>query len=190
MTLDHIDDENEVHTFAEAKKIKNIYIRRLKRKHPDAKMMLYIGRGKNTERIHFHMVSEGIPEETIIKAWTFGGCGRINPLRKENTYNGQSVGEDFTGLAMYLFAHWTPEQGGHHYYKTRNVKEPEKERVTLILRQYTRNKPPRAPKGYKLVESAGNDFGYLYFKYVKIPERERKRKEREQAVKDRHCKNL
>ena len=173
------DDEHEVHTFDEAEKIKEIYIRRLRRKYPDAIIFFYKGRGKTTERIHFHMVSLGIPETFIKEKWTFGGTGRIVKLREHNTYNGQDYGADFTGLANYLFNHWTPEQGGHRYYRTRNIEAPEKERVNLIIRDYSVEKPPRAPKGYKLVESEGNEFGYLYFKYVKIPEGEKKRAKRE-----------
>ena len=90
-------------------------------------------------------------------------------LREHNKYNGVDYGADFTGLANYLFNHWTAEQGGHRYYRTRNIEEPKKERVTLIRRDYSVDKPPRAPKGYKLVESECNEFGYLYFKYVKVP---------------------
>ncbi len=168
------DDEHEVHTFQEARKIRDAYIRRLRRRFPDAQIMLYMGRGKSTERIHFHMMSEGIPEEVIKSQWKCGGTGRIVTLREHNRYNGVDYGADFTGLANYLFNHWTPEQGGHRYYRTRNIEEPKKERVTLILRDYSVDKPPRAPKGYKLVESEGNEFCYLYFKYVKIPEKRRR----------------
>ncbi|MBQ7053846.1 MAG: hypothetical protein IJN97_01355 [Oscillospiraceae bacterium] len=165
------DDEHEVHTWPEARKIREVFIRRLRRRFPTARIMLYIGRGKTTERIHFHMVSEGIPEEVIKKQWTYGGTGRIVTLREHNKYNGVDYGADFTGLANYLFNHWTPEQGGHRYYKTRNIKAPKKERTTVIKRNYSVDKPPRAPKGYKLVERESNEFGYLYFKYVKIPEK-------------------
>jgi hypothetical protein len=176
-------DEYEVHTFKEARKIRDAYIRRLRRRFPDAKLMVYMGRGKGTERIHFHMVSDGIPEEFIKEKWTWGGTGRIIPLREHNRYNGEDYGADFTGLANYLFNHWKPEQGGHRYYKTRNVEAPKKERVNLIIRDYSIKKPPRAPKGYKLVERESNEFGYLYFKYVKIPEGEKRRgKEKSSSV--------
>lgn len=168
------NDEWEVHTFSEARKLRDAFLRRIRRKSPDAKIMLYMGRGKSTERIHFHMVSEGVPEEDIIKQWKYGGTGRIVPLRAHNTYDGKDYGEDFTGLANYLFNHWTEEQGGHRYYRTRNIEAPKKERVTLIMRNYTVDKPPRAPKGYKLVESVANEFGYLYFKYVKEPEKRKR----------------
>ncbi|MBQ2742310.1 MAG: hypothetical protein IJF32_05845 [Oscillospiraceae bacterium] len=167
------DDEHEVHTFKEAEKIKSAYIRRLRRRFPDAKIAFYKGRGKSTERIHFHMVSKGIPEEIIREQWIYGGVGRIVALREHNKYNGEDYGADFTGLANYLFNHWTSEQGGHRYYMTRNMEAPQKERVTLIMRDYSVDKPPRAPKGYKLVERGSNEFGYLYFKYVKIPEKGR-----------------
>lgn len=172
------DDEHEVHTFAEARKIRDAYIRRLKRRFPDAKITLYMGRGKSTERIHFHMVSESVPENIIREQWIYGGTGRIVKLREHNKYNGEDYGADFTGLANYLFNHWTQEQGGHRYYRSRNIETPKKERVTLIMRDYSVDKPPRAPKGYKLVERESNEFGYLYFKYVKIPEKEMKNAKR------------
>ncbi len=168
------NDEHEVHTFKEAEKIKSAYIRRLQRRFPNAKIAFYKGRGKSTERIHFHMVSDGIPEEIIREQWKYGGTGRIVELREHNTYNGEDYGEDFTGLANYLFNHWTEEQGGHRYFMTRNIKAPKKERVNLIMRDYTIDKPPRAPKGFKLVERAKNEFGYLYYKYVRIPEKRRR----------------
>lgn len=165
------NDEYEVHTFSEARGIRNAFIRRLRRRFPDAKIMLYMGRGKSTERIHFHMVSDGIPKKVIREQWIYGGTGRIVPLREHNKYNGVDYGADFTGLANYLFYHWTHEQGGHRYYRTRNIETPKKERVTLIMRDYSVDKPPRTPKGYKIVELEYNEFGYLYFKYVKIPKK-------------------
>ncbi len=168
------NDEWEVHTFGEARKLRDAFLRRIRRKHPEAKIMLYMGRGKGTERIHFHMLSEGVPEEEIIKQWKYGGTGRIVPLRSHNTYNGEDYGEDFTALATYLFNHHTEEQGGHRYFRTRNIEAPKKERINLIMRDYTIDKPPRAPKGFKLVERAKNEFGYLYYKYVRIPEKRRR----------------
>ena len=173
------NDEWEVHTFSEARKLRDAFLRRIRRKHPEAKIMLYMGRGKGTERIHFHMLSDGVPEEEILKQWKYGGTGRIVPLRSRNTYNGEDYGEDFTGLANYLFNHHTEEQGGHRYYRTRNIEAPKKERVNLIMRDYTIDKPPRAPKGFKLVERAKNEFGYLYYKYVRIPEKRRRGRERD-----------
>ena len=55
------DDDSEVHTFSEARRIRDNYFRRLQRACPDAKIIIYMGRGKSTNRIHFHMISDGIP---------------------------------------------------------------------------------------------------------------------------------
>ena len=46
------DDEHEVHTFEEAKRIRTLYVRRLKYACPDAVIFIYLGRGKSTNRIH------------------------------------------------------------------------------------------------------------------------------------------
>ena len=174
-----LDDENEVHTFDEARKLRNLYVRRLKRAYPDTKIHIYMGRGKNTHRIHFHMISDGIPAEVIIGKWGYGTVVRVDYMKAHNYYNGVDHGEDYTGLANYLFEHWTPEQGGHRWKPTRNIVQPEPERATVIKRTYTVDKPPQSPKGYKLVESKSNEFGYLSFKYVLIvdpPKRAKKRK--------------
>ena len=106
-----LDDENEVHTFKEAKRIRDLFVRRLKYAFPDAVIFIYLGRGKNTNRIHAHMLSDGIPEEAIKKQWIYGSIVRIDHLREHNYYDGIDHGQDYTGLANYLFDHWTPEQG-------------------------------------------------------------------------------
>ena len=62
-----LDDENEVHTFKEAKRIRDLFVRRLKYAFPDAVIFIYLGRGKNTNRIHAHMLSDGVPEAVILK---------------------------------------------------------------------------------------------------------------------------
>ena len=64
-----LDNEHEVHTFAEADGIINPFWRRLRRLNPDAQIALYPGRGKTTSRIHFHMVSNGLTEEQIREKW-------------------------------------------------------------------------------------------------------------------------
>lgn len=69
----------------------------------------------------------------------------------------------------YLFDHWTPEQGGHRYKATRNLAKPMKDEAKEVKRQYTEDKPPAAPKGYKLVEAEHTPYGLYYFKYVKEP---------------------
>lgn len=171
-----MDDEHEVHTFSEARRARDLFVRRLKYKTPDAKITIYMGRGKTTHRIHFHMLSDGLPEEIIREQWKAGSVLRIENLRAHNYYDGEDYGQDYTGLANYLFDHWTPEQGGHRWKQTSNLRKPERETPTIAKRVYTESKPPRPPKGYILVESRSTKFGYLYFKYIKEPEKRAKRR--------------
>lgn len=165
------DDDYEVHTFPEAKKIRANFIRVLKRAYPDAVIFLYMGRGKSTHRIHFHMVSEGIPEDFISRKWKYGTIKRISHLREHCYYDGVDHGPDYEGLANYLFDHWTEEVGGHRWFQTKNARKPDKEQPTEVRIRggYSEKRPPRAPKGYKLVETRATKYGYLYFKYVVIP---------------------
>lgn len=166
------DDEHEVHTFKDAKRIRDLYVRRLKYAFPDAVIFVYMGRGKSTHRIHLHMLSDGVPEEAITKQWLYGSIVRIDNLREHNYYNGVDHGQDYTGLANYLFDHWEPEQGARHYKGTRNLCEPEVEEATEVKRAYSENKPPKPPKGYKLVSAKITPYGYMNFKYVKSEEDE------------------
>lgn len=165
------DDQHEVHTFREAKRIRENYRRVLQYACPDAVFFIYIGRGKSTNRIHFHMVSQGLPEELIAKKWKYGSVIRITHLREHNYYNGVDHGQDYTGLANYLFDHWTPEVGGHRWFQTKNAKKPEREpaKKVNVRGGYSEKRPPRAPKGYKLVEVKTTKYGYYYFKYVWMP---------------------
>ena len=87
------DDDSEVHTFSEARRIRDNYFRRLQRACPDAKIIIYMGRGKSTNRIHFHMISDGIPEETISGKWNDGSVIHIRHLREHNYYNGVDYGQ-------------------------------------------------------------------------------------------------
>ena len=169
------NNAHEVHTFDEARYISDLYVRRLKYKFPDAVIFVYMGRGKSTSRIHFHVVSDGVPKEYIEKQWLYGEVIRIESLREHNWYVNEESGEivdygqDYTGLANYLFDHWTPEQGGHRWKQTRNARRPDREKPTVIKRRYSKNKPPSTPKGYKLVETQITEYGYMRFKYIKIP---------------------
>lgn len=163
------DDEHEIHTFSEARQIRRNIIRALKRQYPEAVIFLYIGRGKSTHRIHFHMVSEGLPESLIKEKWKYGSVIRINNLRKHNYYDGIDHGQDYTGLANYLWEHWTPEQGGHRWFMTKNAKQPDSEPAEEVKREYSPRKPPKPPMGYMLVEARATSYGYCYFKYVKAP---------------------
>lgn len=173
------DDESEVHTFCEAKRIRDNFVKRLKRACPDAKIIIYMGRGKSTSRIHFHMLSDGVPEEIVVGKWTDGEVVHVRHLRTHNFYDGVDCGQDYSGLADYLFNHWTEEQGGHRWKGTRNLCKPEKENPVVALRNYSETKPPRAPKGYKLVEARSTAWGYLYFKFVKEPEKVKRGKKKE-----------
>lgn len=171
-----LDRENEAHTYEEADAIINPFWRRLRRLNPDMQAVLSKGRGKSTNRIHFHMVTNGITEEQIREKWKAGTVLRIEHLREHNYYNGVDHGQDYTGLANYLFDHWTKEQGGHRWKQTRNARKPDRETPTVAKRVYTESKPPRPPKGYILVETKSTKYGYLYFKYVlEPPKRKRKR---------------
>ena len=165
------DDDWEVHTFADAKRIRRNFIRVLQRRYPEAVIFLYMGRGKGTDRIHFHMVSKGVPKEFIDEKWKYGSVKRFAELRAHNWYNNVDHGQDYTGLANYLFDHWTEEVGGHHWFQTSNAKAEEREKPTEVHigGGYSEKRPPRAPKGYKLVESRATKYGYMYFKYVVIP---------------------
>lgn len=172
-----LDDENEVHEFRDMKRLRDLYVRNLKRAYPDAVIFAYIGRGKATKRMHLHMVSDGVPEAAITEKWKYGRIVRIENLREHNYYNGVDHGRDYTGLANYLFDHWTPEQGGHRWKQTKNARKPERETPKIAVREYTEQKPPISPKGYILVETRSNKFGYLYYKYVlQPPKRSRRRK--------------
>lgn len=172
------NNENEVHTFQEGRYLRDLAFRRFKYHYPKAKINIYMGRGKSTHRIHLHIVAEGIPEEAIRKLWTYGEIIRIENLREHNYYDGVDHGRDYTGLANYLFDHWTPEQGGQRWKATRNLRKPEKEEPTLAARNYSVTRPPIAPKGYILVEAKETRFGYLYFKYVVDPAPHKKKRKK------------
>lgn len=167
------DDAHEVHTFQEARRVRDNYFRRLVRACPGAVIFIYMGRGENTSRIHFHMISSGVPKEIIEGKWGQGDINRIEELREHNWYGpkGQKKdhGRDYTGLANYLIGHWTQEQGGHRYKCTRNARVPKPEKPKEVKRDYSAKNPPRAPKGYELVAVEGNQYGYWWFKYVRKP---------------------
>lgn len=162
-----LDDEHEVYSFEEMKKIRDLYIRRLKRSYSDAVIFAYIGQGKTTHRFHMHMVSNGIPEEAITQKWTDGRIFRIEHLRENCRYDGIDHGPDYTGLANYLFNHWTPEQGGKRWKMTRNARRPIEEDPVECKRWYSLEHPPVAPKGYELVESEKTEYGFYRFKYIR-----------------------
>ena len=162
------DNENEIFDFDDARRVRSAFVRRIRRRFPDVKMIIVMGRGKSTARIHFHFLADGADKETLLSCWTWGKVVGCEHLRKNCVYKGVDHGRDYSGIANYFWDHWTKEQGGHHYYATRNHEKPHAEEPEEIKREYTVDKPPRAPKGYVLVEKYTTPFGYLYFKYSKI----------------------
>lgn len=172
------DNDWEVHTFEDAKRIRYNFVRAIQRKYPDAVIFLVMGRGKSTDRIHFHMLSAGVPADFISSKWKYGKVKRLSEVRAHNWYNGVDHGQDFTGLCIYLFDHWTEEVGGHRWFQTKNAKQPEEEKPTEVKIRggYSEKRPPVAPKGYKLVETNANRYGFLYYKYVIVPPKEPRKK--------------
>ncbi len=171
------DNDWEVHTFPEAKRIRKNFVRALQRRYPDAVIFLYMGRGKGTDRIHFHMITHGIPEDFISQKWKYGSVKRFSQLREHNYYNDVDHGRDYTGLADYLFDHWTEEVGGHHWFQTKNARKYEAEESTevRVTGGYSESRPPVPPKGYKLVQTFSTKYGYLYFKYVVEPPKHKRK---------------
>lgn len=167
----------EVHNFDEARQVRRNYIRALQRAYPDAVIHLGMGRGKSTKRIHFHMISKGIPVDFLAKKWKYGKICEFSNLREHNWYQGVDCGKDYTGLCNYIFDHWTEEVGGHRWFQTKNAKKPDAENATevRVTGGYSEKRPPVSPKGYKLVETRTTKYGYLYFKYVVIPEADPRR---------------
>lgn len=96
------DDEHEVHDFKDFRRLCVNFRRRLLYAYPEAKIVIYMGRGKNTHRIHAHMLTDGVPEEAIRKQWTLGSVNRCEHLRAHIHYDGIDHGPDYTGLANYL----------------------------------------------------------------------------------------
>jgi len=165
-----LDNNNLIDTFDEAKKIRESYIRSLQRIYPKAKLVFVMGRGKRNKRIHFHTIIANVPRRAISRRWIWGNITNIEHLREHNYYNLIDHGADYTALAVYLFDHWTPDQGkGKRWRQTMNLQQPQKEKPTVPKRTYSAERPPVTPKGYKLVEARSTDYGYTYFKYVRIP---------------------
>lgn len=167
------DDKNELHIFKEAKHVARKFIRVLKYAYPDAVIFLYMGRGGSAGRIHFHMVSEGVPVEFISQKWKYGEVKKFSNLREHNWYDGVDHGQDYTAISNYLFNHWTEEVGGHRWIMTKNAKKPEKEEPTEVQIRggYSEKRPPIAPKGYTLVATKATNYGCCRFIYIAIPKK-------------------
>lgn len=171
--------EYECHDYDDARTIRRNYARRLQYKYPEAKIIIVMGRGRSTARIHFHMFIEGAPEKYIKDCWKEGTVVRFDHLREHNrTPDGTDLGADFTAVATYCFEHWDEEQGGHCAYCSRTLEQPEEEDPTVCVREYTPEHPPITPKGYKFVSCTWNRYGYMIFKYVKEPGKEKRQRKR------------
>lgn len=168
-------DEWEVYYFEDARRLRDNYIRRLRRRYPDAKIAIYMGRGKSTARIHLHMLSDGIPPEVIKDLWSYGKVVRCTKFRDHNIdkVTGVDHGHDYTNLANYCFDHWTPEQGrGKRYYHTNNFQQPEREKPTVCIWHYDDKHPPKPPKGYVYTgDCYTTSYGYMRFRYIVDPHR-------------------
>lgn len=174
-----MDDEHEVHTIREAKHIRTLYRRKIKREYPDAVLCIGVGRGKSTARIHFHVVAHGVPLDFLIEKWTWGKVQAPRQLRVHNFYpdeTGRKVdcGADYRGLATYIFSHWDQEEqlGQHYYSMTRNAKQPEADPPTLAKRKYSNARPPEAPKGYEYIGCDKTPWGYTCYHYIWKPDKD------------------
>lgn len=153
----------------ESERIMKKFIRRCKTHYPDA-VIDAVSETRDGHRLHIHMLSNGIPGRALQKLWKHGEVSKIEHLRRHNFYGGIDCGEDFTGLAEYLFKHSKNKaKNKRRYYITKNAKKPERETPRIAKRNYSEDRPPAAPKGYRLVFSSSNAYGYMIFKYVADP---------------------
>lgn len=166
------DKEHLPASYEEAERNLDNYKRRLKRNNPNAKIIAVTGRGKHSGRLHHHLIISGAAESDIIGKWEHGEIARAEHLRPHNYYNGEDFGEDYTGLAEYLFAHTEEVTKGRRWKQTKNLEQPKEEKPKKVCKAYSERKPPKAPKGYKLVSVYTSDYygsGYIQFKFVRIP---------------------
>lgn len=167
-----MDDAHEVHDFAGAREIRGKFRRRLKGIVPEVAMVMVMGRGKTTSRIHFHAIIKGATAAEIERAWVYGAVQAMRPLRAHNYYVDElgrkvDMGADYRGLAGYLFDHWTEEQGGHYYLATRNIRQAEREERKEVKTRYSKRRPPKPPKGYRYISCDVTPYGYMCFYYVR-----------------------
>ena len=161
------DDKHLPRSYKEAEAELKKYIRKIRYKFKNAKIVAVTGYGRQSGRLHHHLIIDGVWENYIIDKWNKGKMIRVERLRAHNVYNGVDHGRDYTSLANYLFDH-AVEVKGKRWIQTKNVSQPEKEEAKEIKRNYSADKPPKTPKGYKLVNVYEGVNGFLNFKYVKI----------------------
>ncbi len=86
-------------------------------------------------------------------------------------------GRDYTGLANYLFFdHWTPEQGGHRWKQTKNLKRPEREGAYRRKTELLDDAPSRPPKGYVFSRVKKLNGATSILSMLTPPKHERRRK--------------
>lgn len=173
------NQDYECHTAAEAKYLLRLYIRRIRRDYPSAKIIAVIGKGKKTSRYHVHALIEGVPKDIIESKWTYGEVCRIEQLREHNYYDGVDHGRDYTAVADYMFDHWTPEQGQRKWIATKNLCRPEVEVTTepagIAAKKGYDAGIPEIPAGYIFIEAKQTKYGFSSFKYVLDPKPKRQR---------------
>lgn len=159
-------------SYGEAERCLENFLRRLKRWAPGVRYIAVTGYGKQSSRLHHHLIIDGngIDGEKLLELWTAGDVKRAERLRHNNYYDGKNCGEDFTGLAVYLHAHSNAKAKGKRWKESRNVAKPFKDTPRPLKRELSEEKPPKAPKGYRFVGVYVSDFHaqYISFKYVKI----------------------
>lgn len=167
VTLTFFDEELPA-DFATAKRLVRNYLRRLKTACPGMRAVATLGRGRWTGRIHAHLIIAGPSKKLILSKWPHGNVSKAVTLKKNNFYEGVDHGADYTGLACYMIDHWTPEQGGHRWMSCGKLEKYDKDKRSVPKAQYSLEKPPPTPKGYKLVGSKKTR-AMLSFKFVRIP---------------------
>lgn len=173
-------EERTPKSYKEARAAGKNYIRRIRRRYPDAKIVMIAGKNhskRDAKKYHLHMVvSPDVPEEVLMELWLDGmiltnEAGHIPELREHNFYDGVDHGRDYRSLAIYLIDHWMPEFGGKRWYQTRNMEKPEEEEPKKAARYYDKEHPPRAPQGYRYVGFEDNGkYGFQRYTFAYIPE--------------------
>lgn len=164
------NDTNLPNSYQEACNNLDNYIRRLKYTNPNAVIVAVIGYGSRSGRLHHHLLISCVDEADILSKWTYGEIAKAEHLRKDNYYNGVNHGEDFTALAVYLHQHTPIEHKGKRWKQTKSIQKPVQKKAKIIKRTFSTTTPPKAPKGYTLVEARTCEYfasGYMYFKYVR-----------------------
>ena len=98
-----LDNESEVHTFDEARRIRDLY--RPAPEIPRARREDQYLHGPRQDDFPYTFSHDfrGRLGKLIRDLWGLGDVLRIEHLREHNYYNGVDYGRDYTGLANYLF---------------------------------------------------------------------------------------